>query len=278
MPPIKSVQWLYSQRNNPDIIILDSSLEFQISSELEKDTINKIPNSLPFDYANHFCDQTSTLPHMFPSASHFNNQAQALGINNDSIIIVYDNSGTYASPRAWWMFKTMNHNNVFVLNGGLTAWKSAGYPTELHYKSRPQNGNFYGNKQSEFFINVDTVQQKITDEHCKIVDARSRERFTGQASEPREGMRSGHIPSAINIPFVNVIENGKLKSEDQLEKIFISQIPSKTTECIFSCGSGVTACILALAATSIGYNNIKVYDGSWSEWGKDSSRPIELSK
>ncbi|MDC0609735.1 sulfurtransferase [Vibrio sp.] len=275
MLPIKEVDWLYQHLTEPNIVILDCSIDFQIPAEKEKDKEHTIPGAIRFDYDKDICDQTSALPHMFPKQSYFNERVQALGINNDDTIIVYDNSGTYASPRAWWMFKTMGCDNVYVLNGGLSAWKCSGYPLDTVYQSKENLGNFSGVMIPNSFVNADYVEEKITLSNSTTVDARALDRFLGKLPEPREGVRRGHIPAAVCLPFADVIDDGKLKQMDQLESIFNQVIPDKTSEVIFSCGSGVTACILALAASCVGYEDIKVYDGSWTEWGKDTSRPIE---
>lgn len=124
--PLVTAQWLQQHLHDPNLVILDSSIEFQIPTESEKDWVNKIPNAQRFDYDKVFCDPDSPLPHMMPSEERFNTLARELGINQDSFIVVYDNSGTFASPRAWWMFKAMGHHKVYILNGGLTEWKSSG--------------------------------------------------------------------------------------------------------------------------------------------------------
>jgi thiosulfate/3-mercaptopyruvate sulfurtransferase len=210
---------------------------------------------------------------MMPSAEFFTDEMQKLGIQQDSAIVVYDNVGVYASPRAWWMFRAMGHEQVAVLDGGLPAWITAGLATVSQLKEKPaQRGDFIAHPRPALFVNADDVMQALNDEQFRVIDARSEGRFKGLEAEPREGLKRGHMPNAVNIPFANVLDNGLLKSRSNLQSMFQRYQNKKM---IFSCGSGVTACILALAADQAGYEDLSVYDGSWSEWGLvSSSRPV----
>jgi thiosulfate/3-mercaptopyruvate sulfurtransferase len=206
---------------------------------------------------------------MMPAAEFFTDEMQKLGINKDSAIVVYDSVGIYSSPRAWWMFRAMGHDQVTVLDGGLPAWIHAGFETVTQLKKRPgQRGDFVSHPQPQAFVDSNDVLKALHDEDFRVLDARSSNRFHGLEEEPREGLRRGHMPNAINIPFANVLEGGVLKSRSSLRSIFDQY---KNKKMIFSCGSGVTACILALAAEQAGYKDLSVYDGSWSEWGLASS-------
>ncbi len=275
MSPLVSPEWLAQRIEDPKLVILDSSLEFQIPSETEKDWVNKIPNARRFDYDKEFCDIESELPHMMPSETRFNQLAQQLGINNDSLIVVYDNSGTFASPRAWWMFKALGHKQVYILNGGLTEWKNKGYHVTDSYQECNAKGNFSGQFQPGYFVDADYVKSKIDDDSSLTVDARSLARFLSKVLEPRPGLRSGHIPSSCCLPFAELMDGHRLKSTNDLSIILTTSLPKRADEYLFSCGSGVTACILALAATVCGYENLSVYDGSWTEWGASTDLPIE---
>ncbi|WP_418114549.1 sulfurtransferase [Vibrio scophthalmi] len=274
--PLVSAKWLYQHSSDPNLIILDASIDFQIPSETEKDKENLIPQSIRFDYDKCFCDPDAALPHMMPSEARFNQLARQIGLNNESTIVVYDNSGTFASPRAWWMLKAMGHQNVFVLNGGLTEWKRCGYPTTTCYRETPV-GNFNGKLDPNYFVAAQYVEQQIGNNSSLTVDARGKARFLGQTPEPRAGVRSGRIPNSVCQPFAELIDGHKLKTAEQLIPLMENTLVAGKEEYLFSCGSGVTACIVLLAATLTGYETkqLRVYDGSWTEWGSNSRFPIE---
>ncbi len=269
--PLVNAQWLFENIDNPSLLILDASLENPVKANT-KPNDKFIPGALKFDWVK-FCDTTSELPHMMPTEAEFMEAAQALGINSDTVLVIYDNVGVYASPRVWWMFLAMGLTKCYVLNGGLPAWLNEGYEYSSAHAQPSGGGSFKPHYQPQFFVSLAEVRNAVDDEHTLIIDARSVDRFNGKVSEPRKGLRTGHIPNSINIPFENVLLLNEMRSEDQLTKVF-ENISDKNTRLIFSCGSGVTACIDALAATLIGYRQISIYDGSWSEWGMDSSCPI----
>lgn len=277
MTILVSPQWLNNRLNDPSVIVVDASIDFQIPGEAEKDKIHIIPGARRFDYDKVFCDAESSLPHMMPSEERFNQLAQDLGLNQDSTIVVYDNSGVFASPRAWWMFKAMGHDNVMILDGGLTAWKSNGYQLETSYHQMPEPGNFTGKLNPIAFVDANYVLEKIESANSLTIDARSKERFSALVAEPRPGVRSGHIPGSVCIPFADLIDGNRLKSKQDLLHYFQDVIDHQPDELIFSCGSGVTACIVLLAAVlvDIPQSCLRVYDGSWTEWGQNQALPIE---
>jgi thiosulfate/3-mercaptopyruvate sulfurtransferase len=262
-----SVQWLKENFSAENLIILDADMKpvTPVAGGVAESIY--IPNSLRFDFDNDIKDHNTSLPHMQPTPKFFTEKAQALGINQNSAIIVYDHVGIYASPRAWWMFRAMEHDNVAVLDGGLPAWISAGYETASSLDPLPvTRGDFLSKPVADAFVDSSYMLNAIHDSNFAILDARGAGRFSGTEPEPRPNMKRGHIPNASNIPFASVLENGKMKSKSDLQTMFEKY---KDNQKIFYCGTGVTACIVALAADQTGDTNFSVYDGSWAEWGME---------
>ncbi|MEQ9230325.1 MAG: sulfurtransferase [Cyclobacteriaceae bacterium] len=266
---------LFTLLDDPNLIILDASLP-KPKAKAEDNPLASIQilNARFFDIEHKFSDQKSDLPHMMVSAEVFEREARELGISNASRIVVYDNLGVYSAPRAWWMFKSMGHEDVQVLNGGLPEWVQSGYPTETKTEQRITPGDFIANPQLGFFRSQEEVLANLDSRKELILDARSSGRFTGTEPEPREGLRGGHIPDSKSLPFIEVIHGNVLKDEAELNDIFDELNPSKQPT-IFSCGSGLTACIILLAAEVVGRKNLSVYDGSWSEWGLPGDCPVK---
>ena len=266
---IVSVQWLAENLGAENLVIFDASMKpvFPVANPAPE-TPTYIPGSLRFDFDEVLTDHNTSLPHMLPGAEFFEAEMQKMGVNQDSAIVTYDKNGIYSSPRAWWMLRAMGHDQVAVLDGGLPAWVQAGYETVPTLATPKGRGDFASKPQSELFVDSNDVLQALTDPSYSVIDARSAGRFKGLDPEPRPGLRGGHMPNAVNIPYIDVLEEGKLASKSKLLAILE---PYKNKKMIFSCGSGVSSCVVALAAEQLGYKDLTVYDGSWSEWGKDDS-------
>lgn len=273
--PLVDVEWLRKHLGAENLIVLDATLPKAVAGEkAEEVPVVGIPGARFFDIKNVFSDTLATYPNTWPGQDAFIQAARDLGINNNSTIVVYDDHGIYSSARAWWMFKSMGHQNVAVLNGGLVAWQEAGFDLEKKNDISVVQGNFDGHFMSDFFKDHHDVLDDLNDAKELVIDARAEDRFKGLVEEPRKGLRSGHIPGSINLPYTDLLENGKMIESIYLKEKLQSIIP-ENKNLVFSCGSGITACVLALGAELSGYKNLSVYDGSWTEWGSIPELPIE---
>jgi thiosulfate/3-mercaptopyruvate sulfurtransferase len=201
-----------------------------------------------------------------------------MGIGDGSRIVVYDSAGIFSAARVWWTFRVMGVEDVAVLNGGLPKWKREGLPLESGEPRLRSARHFTSRRNADLVRDMFDMKALLRDRSAEIVDARGAERFAGRAAEPRPGLRSGHIPGALNLPYGKVLKpDGTLKSPVELEALFTKAGVDLSKPVVTSCGSGITASVLALALAEIGHRRTAVYDGSWSEWGADQSLPIETS-
>jgi thiosulfate/3-mercaptopyruvate sulfurtransferase len=268
---------LESEKPLTNLIILDASIPpVGKMHQPEKQWPEfSIPNAQRFDLNKNFSDLSNSLPHTMPNTSQFKQQANVLGITNDAQIIIYDDQGLFSAARAWYMFRSMGHKNVAVLDGGLPTWLESGFPVSSAKSFLSQVGNFIPKFCKEYFCNSQDIYKQLDSDENVIVDARANNRFEGKVAEPRKGIRSGHIPNSVNLPFSDLLKNGVLLPKNILEEKF-KKINSQDKPMIMSCGSGVTACVLALTADICGYQQLKVYDGSWTDWGADFDLPITI--
>lgn len=237
----------------------------------------RIPGARFFDI-DVIADLSQGLPHMLPDPETFQNAARSFGISAESTVVIYDSNQFMASARAWWMFKVYGHDRVQVLDGGLSKWLSSGFETECGPpdEALAPSGNFVSKYRERWLMDFKTLQQDLGDPNIQILDARPSARFQGLAPEPRPGLRSGHIPGSLSLPFQNLLdlETGRLLQGEKLKSLLAQHgyKPQRTT--IASCGSGVTAAIIALALEGLEAPETRLYDGSWAEWGLPGDHPV----
>ena len=270
---IVSAKWLHKNLNNPDIVILDASQKENKSDLKTKFEGLQIKNTRFFDIKNSFSKKDAALPNTLPNAKQFEQECRKIGVNKNSKIVVYDNLGIYTSPRVWWLFKIMGHKNIAVLNGGLPAWNKEGFELEPIKKSTYKLGDFEAILHPELVKDIDEIKTNLDTKNAIVIDARSEGRFNGTAPDPRPNLKSGHIPNSINLPYGNVLTDGKFKSDAKLKTIF-KNLKIEEEPLIFTCGSGITACIIMLASELVSENKKAVFDGSWTAWASAKDTPI----
>lgn len=271
-----STEWLAEQLNDPKVKILDASHHLPTAGRNAKEEFAQkhIPGAIFFDI-DAVSDHDSDLPHMWPSAEQFMEQVGALGIGNDDKVVVYDTAGPTGAARVWQTFRIFGHTNVAVLNGGLRKWEAEGRPVTADAVTYPPKA-YTAERSGERVRSIDQMLANIEHPAEQVLDARAAGRFFAKEPEPRPGMRGGHIPGSLNLPYPKLLgEFGVFKNADELQAAFeqagiVADKPIATT-----CGSGVTACTLALGLYLIGRDDVAIYDGSWSEWGSRMDTPIE---
>ena len=278
MNPLVTPTWLSARISDPNTIILDATLP-PVGVTPPIDTrarylAKHIPGALFFDIEE-LSDHSTALPHMLPTPEAFSRSMSALGIANNSTIVVYEQESVFSAPRAWWTLRTFGARQVHILDGGLRAWAEAGFPTESGPVNRAP-ATFRATLNPEAVKNLSQLKDKITT-HQQILDARSAARFNGTAPEPRPGLSSGHMPGATSIPFTDLIEDGRLKPEEKLRDLFLAKRVDLQRPITTTCGSGVTAAVLALGLEVVGAQDISLYDGSWAEYAQQPDSVIERS-
>jgi thiosulfate/3-mercaptopyruvate sulfurtransferase len=279
MNPIVTPAWLSARLQDPNTIILDATLPpVGVTPPIDTHArylAQHIPGALFFDIEE-FSDHSTPLPHMLPTAEDFSRRISALGIADTSTIVVYEQEGVFSAPRAWWTLRTFGAQHVHLLDGGLRAWVTAGLPTESGPIHRAP-ATFHATLNHNAVNNLSQLKDKIAN-HQPILDARSAARFNGTAPEPRPGLPSGHMPGATSLPFTELVEDGRLKPEEKLRQLFLSKQVDLQQPITTTCGSGVTAAVLALGLEIAGAQDVSLYDGSWTEYAQQPDSVIEKGR
>lgn len=270
-----STEWLADHLKDPDLRVLDGSWFLPDAARDAKAEYKAahIPGARFFDIDD-VSDHRSELPHMVPPVEKFMSRMRKLGVGDGHQIVVYDALGIFSAARVWWMFRLMGKTDIAVLDGGFAKWQAEGRRIE-DLPPVIRDRHMTVTRQNQMVKDVTQVASASKLGDYTIVDARAPDRFAGQAPEPRDGMRSGHIPNARNVFYRDLLNpDGTMKSPNVLRDVFRKGGVDLEKPAILSCGSGVTACILALAMERIGKTDHAVYDGSWSEWGMYNDLPI----
>ncbi len=268
--------WLQQHLGTPGLVVLDASWTMPGEAKQGYDHYREahVPGAQFFDIEE-LSDASSPYPHMLPPPEKFASRMRKIGVGDGMKIVVYDCKGIFSAPRAWWMFRVMGHEDVAVLNGGLKKWRAENRPVEEGPAGLRSERHFTARKNSELVRDVADVMRAVESGRSQIVDARSKARFEGNEVELRPVPRLGHMPGARNIHYGSLLAgDGAMKPAAELRAIFQGAGVNPEKPVIATCGSGVTACILALGLAVLGNEYASVYDGSWAEWSCVPSAPV----
>ncbi|WP_169054085.1 3-mercaptopyruvate sulfurtransferase [Nitratireductor sp. XY-223] len=271
---VVSADWLEERLGQEGLRIVDASwyLPAQERDARAEYDAGHIPGAVFFDH-DVVVEPGVDLPHALPSPGVFAQHVSALGISDTDTIVVCDGLGMFTAPRVWWKFRVMGAANVLVLDGGIDGWKRDGRPVNTETPSHPE-GTFNPVFDEEAVVRIAQMREVVASGSHQVADARGAGRFTGEEAEPRAGMRSGHMPGACNVPVFSLSENGHLKPLDALRTTLEEAGIDPQGPVVTTCGSGVTAAVITLALHSLGNENTRLYDGSWSEWGARDDTPV----
>mgnify|MGYP003620408065 CR=1 FL=1 len=263
-----STEWLAAHLDAPDVRVVDASWYLPAMKRDPKAeyAAGHIPGAVFFDI-DEISDESSPYPHMLPSSVKFTSRVHELGLGDGNRIVVYDAYPMISAPRVWWMFRHFGHKDVAVLDGGLNKWKAEGRPLE-DLPPMPRQRHFSARMDTTLVRDTEGVKDALSGK-AQVVDVRAANRFRGEAPEPRPGLRAGHMPGALNLPWEGLIDpqRGTMLPAEQLKARIEAAGIDINRPIVASCGSGISACILALGLHLIGARDVAVYDGSWAEWG-----------